>query len=62
MSPSKVPLLVRDLDPSPYLISSASRFAHFVTQRAQWAVTRESSDPETQLTLFYNKLQMSTYV
>jgi len=25
-------------------------------------VTRESSDPETQLTLFYNELQMSTYV
>jgi len=25
-------------------------------------VSRESSDPETQLTLFYNELQMPTYV
>jgi len=38
-----------------------------VHQRWNWVtfcdpVTRESSDPETQLTRFYNTLQMSTYV
>ena len=59
MSPSKVPLPVRDLDPSPYLISSASRFAHFVTQRPSDPEIQKPGDSVDPVTLFYNELQMS---